>query len=219
VGDAVIERSLHFVWVGSKIPRWAIENIMEWERLHPDWELEIWRDENMPELMNQRIYDRADRLFPRDAVGQFRADLARYEILYQFGGFYADVDTKPLRPIDDALEGHSEFAVMETRDVVGNTYLGAEAGSALMLALVRELPGHMAQNTTWTRATVASGPQYMTPLWKKMGGFVDTRTELWFPYGYKDVKSAREDQIEVHPDAYSIHAFNHVRELKGRGLA
>jgi len=210
---------LHHIWVGSPLPNWARKNIEEWRRLHPNWGGVIWTDENMPPLMNQKLYDKAPQIVGADAVGQFRADLARYEILYRQGGFYADVDTVPLRPIDDALEGHSEFAVAEDAEWIGNTYLGAEPGCTIMLALIGNLSVHLSQKASnQIRATVASGPQYMTPLWRKLGGYVDKRSALWFPYSYHTVKNAHEEYVTVDPNAYAVHAFNHVRELKGRGL-
>jgi mannosyltransferase OCH1-like enzyme len=211
----VIPKNLHVIWVESDPPDWVLMNVQQWIELHPDWELNFWDDETMPKLYNQKLYDSAHSIVPPDAVGQFRADIARYEILYQFGGFYADVDTVPLRPIDDALEGHTEFAVAEDTEWVGNTYLGAEEGSTVMLALVRNMERHI-KAVGKGRASVVSGPQYLTPIWKKLGCYVDKRTELWFPYSYADVKRRREHTFEISPDAYAIHSWNHTRELMGR---
>jgi mannosyltransferase OCH1-like enzyme len=217
--SSVIPRVIHHVWVGSPLPDWARRNIEEWRRLHPSWGGVIWTDENMPPLMNQKLYDRAPQIVGPDAVGQFRADLARYEILYRQGGFYADVDTVPLRPIDDALEGHSEFAVAEDAEWIGNTYLGAEPGCTIMLALIGNLSVHLSQKASnQIRASVASGPQYMTPIWKKLGGYVDTRTELFFPYSYAHVKRNEEKRAKIRKDAYCVHLWAHQRELSGRGL-
>jgi mannosyltransferase OCH1-like enzyme len=210
-----IPKSIHLIWTGPPLPGWAQANMFAWRDLHPKWRVRLWREGDLKDLMNQDLYDRAEAIVPPDAVGQFRADVARYEILYRFGGLYVDVDTRPLRPIDDALSGHPEFAVSETPEFIGNTYLASEPESQIMLALVKGLPGSV---KTWpvggTKATIVSGPQYMTPIWRKLGGWVDERTELFFPYSYKDVKKGKEAAVRVDPNAYAIHDFNHVRELK-----
>lgn len=203
--------AFNWIWVGSPLPDWARDNIDEWYRLHPKWGGVLWNEENMPRLMNQKIYDDAENLMPADAVGQFKADIARYEILHKHGGFYADVDTRPLRPIDDALSGHSEFAAAEDKSFIGNTYLACEPGSLVMLALIGGIAANLKDHPSSQSASVLTGPQYLTPIWKKLGGYVDTRTELFFPYNWRDVKKKQEHRVQISPDAYAVHEWAHTR--------
>src|SRR5690625_7327905 len=64
----------------------------------------------------RRFYDDAENIVPDDAVHQFRADLARWVILRDHGGLYADTDTWALRPVDDLLTGHSMVLGWEFQD-------------------------------------------------------------------------------------------------------
>lgn len=208
---------IHFIWIGSPLPAWARSNIEEWQRLHPKWGTVVWDETLLQPLRNQAWYDDAAFYVHGHAVNQFRADLARYEILRRQGGFYADVDTRPLRPIDDALYGRSEFAVAEDMSWVGNTYLASEPDSPVMNAIIDRLPEHIASLEKVTAAGVASGPQYMTPIWYEHNAWYDERTELWFPYSWRDVKQGREQSVKIPKNAYAVHAWQHVRDLtRGR---
>lgn len=218
----MIPTVLHFVWVGSPLPDWARDNIEEWKRLHPQWGCIVWDDALRPKpLLNEELYANAERYVPGHAVGQFRADILRYEILRRHGGFYADVDTRPLRPIDDALSSRREFAVAEDMTWVGNTFLACVADSPVMAALVNRLHDHaeaVREERGVVGATVVSGPQYMTPIWYEHQAWYDERTELWFPYSWRDVKRGREKSVKIPKDAYAKHLWSHVRTIAGRPL-
>lgn len=79
---------------------------LEWDRklleLNPDWELRYWREADLPPFRNRAIYDLSKN------TGH-RADIARYELLYQVGGVYLDWDMDPRQPMP-SLEGISAFA-------------------------------------------------------------------------------------------------------------
>ncbi|WP_106874217.1 glycosyltransferase [Candidatus Phycorickettsia trachydisci] len=93
----LIPKVMHQIWVGtSDIPTLYQNYINECKKLHPDWEFKIWRDEeiNALDLDYRDLYEKA-----RSYAG--KADIARYEILYKFGGVYRDMDVKCLRSIND----------------------------------------------------------------------------------------------------------------------
>jgi mannosyltransferase OCH1-like enzyme len=111
--------------------------------IHPDWELSdgihalprryqapvrTWRD--VYGSAHHHVYDRhtcrsiVQAYFPRytsvydnmEADVQ-RADMARYVILYVFGGFYADMDTtlyKPITPFVDGTNLHTSIEIRRT---------------------------------------------------------------------------------------------------------
>lgn len=212
--DQTIPKRLHFVWVGSPIPGHLLSNVSEWRALHPDWSVHIWTDKNIPILRNSDLYQRAKSVVPLDAVGQFRADILRYELLYDFGGFYADMDTRPLRPIDDAIGGHDVFAAMEDQNWVGNTVLGAIPGHPVMKELVSVLPLNAKYNRGM-RPNKISGPQFLTPVWKRHKAHTDP-SELWYPYSYRDVINGTVPSDLG--NAYIEHQWDHTRRvLKSRG--
>jgi mannosyltransferase OCH1-like enzyme len=203
-------KKLHFIWLGSPMPEHLSANILEWRRLHPDWQTYIWTEKNLPILRNSDLYQRAPELVPRDALYQFRADIARYELLYDFGGFYADVDTRPLQPIDSYVEGREVFAAMEDRNWVGNTYLGSVPGHPLFGALISGLPNNV-KRLQGKRPNHLSGPRYLTPLWKANGGYT-APSHLFYPYSYLDIKNGTVP-TDYHKDVVCVHEWYHTQTV------
>ena len=93
----MIPKIIHFVWIGSDLPAWAVGNIHQFQRLNPDYEIRIHGDEVLlPELAD--AYRLATDL-------SSKSDLLRYSALQRYGGWYFDVDFWALRPLDDAVRG------------------------------------------------------------------------------------------------------------------
>jgi len=221
-----IDHKIHQIWVGGRVPTELRDMMQTWRDHHPSWECKLWTDSEVAGLVDPRLskhpmtnwslYQRAESLVPRDAVGQFRADLLRYEILYREGGFYADADTICLQPIDDAVNGRDTFAAAEDANWIGNTYLGASQHHPVMLDLVEGCALAVARHKKGTRPNKLSGPQMLTPIWREHGGHVDP-TDLWFAGGsYSHVKNGTV--IEDYGDAYASHHWFHTRQvLRARG--
>jgi mannosyltransferase OCH1-like enzyme len=100
-----IPRIIHQVWVGpSPLPERFAAYQETWRRLHPDWELRFWTEDNLPpDLRRPEAYERL-----RSPVE--RCDILRLEVLWRDGGVYVDTDFEALRPIDELL-GDLDFFV------------------------------------------------------------------------------------------------------------
>lgn len=203
----MIPRTIHQIWLGSPVPTKFLANMVAWQDLNPGWKYQLWTAPP-PNMYNEDLYWDAPMYVKPDAVWQMRADLLRYEILYREGGFYADTDTAPLRPIGDLLDGRREFAVAESQEFIGNTYLASEPGNPIFEVLIKDQK-HNADKYRCAAAGVVTGPQYLTPIWSTMGGHVDHRTELWFPYSWEHVRRYQEKNVAIPEDAYAIHGWEH----------
>lgn len=186
------------------------DNIDAWRRLHPEWSIKVWTERDLGWLENSGPFRDARSIVPDDAVGQFQADIARYEIILREGGFYADVDTRPVRPIDDSVLNHESFAVQEDRTWIGNTYVGARPGHPIMRDIVGGLRDNIRRNRG-KRPNVLSGPKYITPIWVKHGGYV-APTEWGFPYSYSDVKRGTVPST-ISDETYVVHEWDHTRRV------
>ena len=85
-------------------------------------------------LTNQQLYDDAEVYVSERYAGQLRSDLARYDILWRYGGVYVDCDLEALRPIDDLLDVPG-FAGWETDGVWVNNAMASAinlSGSAII---------------------------------------------------------------------------------------
>ena len=205
--DILHQRKMHLIWLGPPLPDHLRSNIYEWERLHPEWMAHVWTEQNLPNLRNADLYQRAEKLVPRDAVYQFRADLIRYELLYDFGGCYFDVDTRPLKSINDELAGHAVFAAMEDSTWVGNTYLGSVPNHPLFADIITSIPGNVSRNAG-KRPNVLTGPKFLTPIWKRNGGYT-ARTERFYPYLYREVINGTVPDT-FGDDVVAVHTWHHT---------
>lgn len=90
-----IPKIIHHIWLGSKLPAKFAQYRDTWKKLHPTWTLILWDDAAVAQLklVNSKAYNNATNFAEK-------ADIARYEILYRFGGLYVDTDFESLQPFD-----------------------------------------------------------------------------------------------------------------------
>jgi mannosyltransferase OCH1-like enzyme len=73
-----------------------------WQDLHPDYEYKLWNDEDLENLIKTKYEWFYDTYKNYDEHIK-RVDSARYFILYEHGGIYADMDFECLKRFDDQL--------------------------------------------------------------------------------------------------------------------
>ncbi|MDQ0240161.1 glycosyltransferase family 32 protein [Arthrobacter bambusae] len=128
----VIPRIIHQIWFGGDVPEYLTRLMQTWRELHPDWKYMLWTESNIPRLANQTQFDHA-RLF---AV---KADIARVEILREFGGVYVDADYECHRPIDPLVGGASMMVLSEGDGSITNSIIGSIPGHGLLEDLIGEM--------------------------------------------------------------------------------
>lgn len=202
-----IPRVFHSIWVGDPMPDHLRGYVASWTSVHAGWEHKVWGDSDLDWLQNQELYDFAEAITKHH--GQFRADVARYEILHRFGGVYVDCDFEALAPIDELLLGVECFAAWETDDVwVNNAILGAEPGHPLLKALIDGLPANVRRHRG-KRPNVTSGPQYLTPLMRDRDDVTIYPSAMFYPYRWDQLERCGE----TFPEAYAVHHWNRKATL------
>jgi len=80
---------IHLLWLGPRpLPEDQIRTwTEELPKTHPTWQVRLWRDKDILEfgLRNRKWFD-------EETDWGAKADIARYEILYRYGGLYVDAD-------------------------------------------------------------------------------------------------------------------------------
>lgn len=204
---------IHRIWVGPPMPDRLADIGRQWREMLPDWEHVLWEDSSLDWLTNISLYKQAEQLVPADAVGQFRADIARYEILARYGGVYVDCDLEPLRDITP-LHTHTAWAGWEIQDrMIGNTILGGCSQDPFWIKAVEMLPDSVKINRG-KRPNRMTGPHFVTRLNKGRGGLYVYPQELFYPYGC--------DELDLHDEdpgnAYTRHLWWHQRTLRDQLL-
>ncbi len=131
--------------------------MQSWRSHHPLWTYMLWTESSLQEhfpngLQNQNQFDEMSEW-------NGKCDIARYEILCKFGGFFVDADSVCLRALDDYLLSNDSFSCyeneLERRSLVAAGYLGCTKSNQLMKHLIQEisvLKGrtlHPVDNSAW----------------------------------------------------------------------
>ena len=136
-----IPKKLHCIWIGqdSKRPDHLLKT---WQDLHPDWEYRLWNNDDLygRTWKNQSLID----VYLREGRYPGVADVMRYEILYEEGGFLHPADSKCLHNIEPLLDReYDAYAVYENEAVrpgLTSPLYACSKGNRFVKALIDNLP-------------------------------------------------------------------------------
>ena len=175
--------------------------------------MRLWTRDNLPPLQNQALYHSSRN------TGH-RADVLRYELMYQFGGVYADMDMECQKPIDELISNCEGFAgrTAPVGASMGVLYLeiailGAVPGHPLFARVVDTLPTWFAAHQS-NQVPARTGPEFFQAqylAWRSEGeqyrgehrDFLLFRPPLFFPYSWQQ----KECEKDSFPEAYAIHRW------------
>ena len=121
----MIPKIIHYIWLGGKpLPKVAKECIESWEKYCPDYEIKRWDESNLNLDINKYCRQAYD-------CGKyaFASDVLRYDILYNEGGIYLDIDVKLIKNIDVFLSNHLFMCMEDSNYVAPGLIVGAEKGN------------------------------------------------------------------------------------------
>ena len=107
-----IPQIIHQIWIGDKP---APKKLMEtWSIKNPDFEYIYWNEEE--------IIKRGLQLQCHEKINMIneingKADIIRWEILYEYGGVFIDADSICIEPLDDYFMCKKAFASYENEQV------------------------------------------------------------------------------------------------------
>ncbi len=156
-----IPKVIHQIWIGNQNKR-PSKMMQTWIDKNPSWEYMLWSEDNIPTLINNKHFRNM-----REYSG--KADILRYELLLNYGGFYIDADSVCLKPLEDWLCDNDSFACYENEvfrgGLIANGYLASTKNNELMGLLVEELKE--VKNINEHRAWIVSGPVLLTNTYRK----------------------------------------------------
>lgn len=215
-GAGSIPRTFHHIWFGDSP---ALDYLDTWHKCHPEWNRMYWgADADWTWMENYDLFAQAGALAP-GFEGQFKSDIARYEILRHYGGVYVDYDFECQRSLDWLLDNAvrttpvQAFAAWEQQDVwVNNAIMGAVPDHPLLRALCTRLRDRVGDTRSSGRPAVMTGPQYLTKVYRDVQppNTVVFPTDMFYPYAYDELGRKSEE----FPQAYAIHHWNNQRRLR-----
>jgi mannosyltransferase OCH1-like enzyme len=144
-----VPKNVHFIWIGSEIPRKYVENINRFSSVNPDYDVVLWVDQpqsgltsvdvrllDVTKLSNARYYERLNNIAAK-------ADLLRLEIVKSHGGIYSDVDVIAIKPLDSLFELPFLCYEPHTYRDIGNSMFGFPKNDEILSACVGSFPNHI----------------------------------------------------------------------------
>lgn len=180
--------------------------VASWKKYCPDYQIIRWDENN---------FDYTKYRFTKDAYNHkkwaFVSDVARLDIVFNYGGIYLDTDVELIKPLDFLL-GESAFMAFE-QDRTVNTGLGfgAEKGNFLIKENLEQYESLDFVNSDGTLNLITC-PSFTTAVLEAKGlvrknkmqqidGLTVFPTEFFCPRLFSD------GSAEIKPETVAIHHF------------
>jgi len=209
---------IHFVWIGSSIPYKYVKNILTFVATNKSqYVFKLWVDHETPPIEGvviKNIYnDFPGTFINRDIFDietnwSAKADILKYEIVYNEGGINSDVDAISIRPYNDENKLFDRAFVCYAEhgyNDIGTCLFGFPAESNFLkyvidcLREVRMYSYDFASLPTKIRVLILTGPQIFTQCFQF--------------YNDPTIQMISQDIVVLdknNPDAYSYHTFDSV---------
>jgi mannosyltransferase OCH1-like enzyme len=110
------------VWqtsASADLPPPAMRARESWQKLNPGWKLKLHDDSQAERFFRHRFesnWSAVYAAFKQYPIGVMRADLWRYAAVWAYGGVYADIDVKCVRPASAWLQRDCEVVLAPEND-------------------------------------------------------------------------------------------------------
>jgi mannosyltransferase OCH1-like enzyme len=186
---------------------------------HPNWDVRLWREDDIDEfkLFNHEIFN---YLRHSDEPQRYllMSDIARYEIIHKFGGFYLDTDTLCLRSFEE-LRVLNCFAVLENkilvRGLICNGYFGMVRKSRVLANVIGRINKKPIEHFIGKHAWSITGPKLFTDVINTVGRNVVKvlAHDRFLPFHHSEEIG---ESIKVPKDAFCIHMWGTTKGVTSR---
>jgi mannosyltransferase OCH1-like enzyme len=205
-----IPKVIHHIWLGSPYPEKYGALRDTWLANNPGWEYKLWTEEDIEalKLVNKKQYEKAN-------YGE-RSDIARYEILYRFGGLYIDTDFECLHSFaifHDCFDFYAGLGFGPEFELY-NGLIGSVAGHPVLKCAIDRIsaqkPG-IQTDTPYTTGPIFFGQCFYDTLCSQSKA-VQSRTvafpcSYFYPWPCWERKYTEREEIEVwfKSETYAVH--------------
>lgn len=213
-----IPKTLHFIWAGDKkIPNDCRQYVDRWKLMYSDYEVIIWDDSTIDQygiIPDHLLGEYHNKDFP----SAYKADLARYNIIYRYGGIYLDVDFECLRRMPDSFLEFDFLGSIQNNREVGTAFFAAKPNCELMREAIDIIPHNLQrlrdQGCYGSHYLyLMTGPEFFTSLAKlyyASDNYWFFTPEYFYPYSWREPSRRHENFKETCPLAYAVHHWFHT---------
>lgn len=190
-----IPKIIHQVWLGPKDPPYIFIDTWKLFCKKYKWKHILWRENDIDnlKLKNRNLYDSAKSY-------QQKSDIARYEILYKFGGIYLDSDMiwlksdlskyMPLKTAD-FIGVEETFACINFKYIstpfIANGFFACSKGHSIMKKCINSIPERI---NISSKAFITTGPGLLNNVIDTPITIVPTK---WiFPVDFKGFSTTKD---------------------------
>lgn len=209
IGDEyLIPQVIHFIWLGSPLPERCKVCIESWAKIHPDWVIRIWTDDDVEgfEMVNYVAFKNARN------YGQ-KSDIWRYEILYRYGGLYLDTDFACLKKFDEIHRSCTFYTgISRCGETLLNGLIGSRPGHPIMMGCINAIK-NTDTKSNFHEMMEETGPYFFSHQFRKAIHLVREEKTVVFPpiyfYPYPAIYRRMLDEeardLFTEPESMAIH--------------
>jgi hypothetical protein len=164
----MIPKIIHYCWFGNgELPEKDKKCIESWKKFCPDYEIVLWNENN---------YDVSKNNYMKQAYDEkkwgFVPDVARLDIIYNYGGIYVDTDVEFIACFDDLLDNNGFAGFEDGGNIALGLGFGAEKGNQVIKRMLDFYDGLNFINEDGSLNVVAS-PFFSTKVFEAEGFKMD----------------------------------------------
>lgn len=209
----MIPKVIHYCWFGrNPLPKSAERCIASWRKFFPDYEIKEWNEDNFDVNMLPYTRDAYDA-----KKYAFVSDVARFWVLYNYGGLYFDTDVEVIKPMDEII-AKGAFMGWETpnREGLPSVNAGLCLGSEKRNPLYKEILYRFELLSFWKaegeRNTYSMVPMVTDLLvnhgLKRDGTLQNVEDVTIYPSDYFCPMNPTTGIVEKTPNTISIHWYD-----------
>lgn len=204
----MIPKKIHYCWFGGNpIPEKDQRCIDSWKKFCPDYEIIQWNESNYDITKNTYMY----QAYQLKKWG-FVPDYARFDIIYEQGGFYLDTDVELVKALDVLRENKAYMGFEGNEWISPGLGFGAEAGNEVVKGL-RDMYADLSFYHENGEVNLTPSPHYITGYLEKEGMKRNNQMQMVgsmciYPTDYFCPKDYYSGKMKVTKNTFSIHWFN-----------
>ncbi|KAJ3211151.1 hypothetical protein HK099_008090 [Clydaea vesicula] len=209
--EDTIPKIIHQIWITSEHdvdkPLPTFSQVENCKKINNDFKFMFWTNNNISQInLVNKAYFNIWRNTKDEIPGA--TDILRYEILYQFGGIYMDIDTICVKPFNDLVNksffiGYEMFnntgSVDPTNPMIANGVIGSKKQNFFFYLIKQYFKSKTKKMET---AWIETGPAFLTRFLKMFNEkFFKTHEQLevldykkFYPFHHSEANSRIYDQ-------------------------